>query len=74
LKATRAEARPNVVRIFGAWSMGCAGNAALFATLGERLTAEGAIDPARIDAAAGGPSAHMMFFGRRMASPATSAE
>ncbi len=48
-RVVQIEARPIVERMFGAWSMGYAGNAALFATLSKSLTAEGAIDPARID-------------------------
>lgn len=48
-RVTQIEARPIAERKFGAWSMGYAGNAALFATLGKSLTAEGAIDPAQID-------------------------
>jgi hypothetical protein len=45
----QVEAKPIAQRMFGAWSMGYVGNAALFGTLSQSLTADGAIDPRRID-------------------------
>jgi hypothetical protein len=48
-RVIQVEAKPIPQRMFGAWSMGYAGNAALFGTLSQSLTADGAIDPRRID-------------------------
>jgi hypothetical protein len=44
------ETKPIAERMFAAWSMGYAGNSALFDTIRDSMTAAGVIDPSRIDA------------------------
>jgi len=46
---TQIEAKPINDRMFGAWSMGYAGNAALFDKVSKGVTASGVIDPSLID-------------------------
>jgi hypothetical protein len=44
------EAKPITERTFVAWSMGYAGNTAMFDVISESATVDGAIDPSRINA------------------------